>query len=68
MGCVSSVNIYLCPECDNTTFLKDFHDNNIFCRKCGLVVNAPYSADFIVDGFKVKKLDLIMVDVETYVL
>ena len=68
MGCVSSVNIYMCPECSNTTFLKDFHDGNIYCRKCGLVVVAPVNSPFVVDGFKVKKLDLIMVDVETYVL
>lgn len=27
-----------CPECENTTFKKDFKHQEIYCSKCGLIV------------------------------
>lgn len=41
-----------CVECDSTKFYKDYRLNETSCLKCGLVLYAPYTADFIVDGFK----------------
>lgn len=56
--------IHVCPECENDSFL--IHESSVFCRKCGLVVKAPYSPDYVTDGYKKKKVNLIMVDIDTY--
>ena len=41
-----------CIECDYTKFHYDYKLHETSCLKCGLVLYAPYNADFIVDGFK----------------
>ncbi|MBE6505258.1 MAG: hypothetical protein E7Z73_05900 [Methanobrevibacter millerae] len=27
-----------CPECENTTFKKDFKHQEVYCSRCGLIV------------------------------
>lgn len=48
-----------CVECDSTGFHTDYKLNEISCLKCGLVLYAPYSADFIVDGFKLERINML---------
>lgn len=43
--------ILQCPECENNTFKKEWHTMETYCLKCGLVIVAPPSCDFITDGF-----------------
>ena len=45
-----------CVECDSTEFYTDYKLKEISCLNCGLVLVAPYSADFIVDGFKIETI------------
>lgn len=44
-----------CIECDSTKFFHDYKLHETSCLSCGLVLYAPYSADFITDGFKFEK-------------
>lgn len=41
-----------CIECNSTKFYKDYKLNETSCLSCGLVLYAPYTTDFITDGFK----------------
>jgi len=41
-----------CIECNSTKFYHDYKLHETSCLRCGLVLYAPYNADFIVDGFK----------------
>lgn len=46
-----------CVECDSAEFYKDEKLKEISCLKCGLVLYAPPTADFITDGFKFEDAD-----------
>lgn len=41
-----------CFECGFDKFYQDMRLREISCLKCGLVLYAPYSPDFVTDGFK----------------
>lgn len=41
-----------CVECDSISFYTDYKLKEISCLGCGLVLVAPYSPDFVTDGFK----------------
>ena len=46
------VKINLCPNCDGHIFRYDEYHKEQYCYSCGLVINAPYTADFIRPDFK----------------
>lgn len=46
-------HIKVCPECNSHTFYKDTKHHETSCKVCGLVLIAPYSADFITPDFKI---------------
>lgn len=45
--------IWRCVECDSSSFHFEDHLMEISCCKCGLVLVAPSSPDFVTDGFNV---------------
>jgi len=44
--------IPLCPECLGQRFTKDFIHDEISCRRCGLVIIAPFTPNVVCKGFK----------------
>lgn len=46
------VPIKVCPECNSHLFKHEENIKEIYCKLCGLVLNAPYSPDFITPDFK----------------
>jgi len=51
---------YICPECraDKKNFNYDIYLDELSCRKCGLVIDAPYVAGLIFPGVKVIRVKL----------
>lgn len=45
--------IVKCFECDSASFHVEYKLNEISCLKCGLVLIAPPSPDFVTDGYRV---------------
>jgi transcription initiation factor TFIIIB Brf1 subunit/transcription initiation factor TFIIB len=41
----------LCPECRNSRFEEDDIHDEIICRQCGLVLDAPPCYDFRPAGY-----------------
>lgn len=60
------MKIKVCPECESGQyplgFSIDYKTQNIFCRKCGLVVIAPKGSDFIVPDLKDKEIIMCTID------
>lgn len=42
-----------CVECGSTSFHFEWHLREVSCCKCGLVLVAPPSPDFVTDGLNV---------------
>lgn len=40
------IPINVCPDCHSHLFTYDEHYKETYCKLCGLVITAPYSADF----------------------
>lgn len=52
------IKIKVCPECNSNCFSSDEIHLEIYCSKCGLVLKAPFSADFITPELKKIKIKL----------
>ena len=42
-----------CVECDSSSFYYDGKLKEVSCLGCGLVLVAPYSPDFVTDGYRI---------------
>ena len=54
------IKIKVCPECGSCKIKKDENTTEIFCSKCGLVIIAPPTMDYVTDGYKVMEIKLIV--------
>lgn len=54
------IKIKLCPECGSCETKKDEKTTEIFCSKCGLVIIAPPTTDYITDGYKSMEIKLMV--------
>jgi len=43
-----------CVECDSTEFHQEYKLREVSCCRCGLVLVAPPSPDFVVDGYGIE--------------
>lgn len=54
------IKIKLCPECGSCETTKDEKTTEIFCSKCGLVIIAPPTTEYITDGYKLLEIKLMI--------
>lgn len=47
------VPVKVCPECNSHLFKHDESKREMTCKLCGLVIHAPYNADFITPDLKI---------------
>jgi len=58
-----TLNIKVCPECKSNVFVNDEIHKETYCLRCGLIIKAPYTTDFIASGFaklKIKIFDITL--------
>lgn len=48
----------VCPECNKEHFFYDIYKEELSCRCCGLVLDAPYIAGIIFPGIKTIKIKI----------
>lgn len=46
------IHIKVCPECNSHIFNYDTYKKEVYCKLCGLIINAPPSADFTTPDLK----------------
>ena len=51
--------IKICPECHKRKFIKDDIHDEIYCKNCGLVIQAPYTYGVYYPGFPTIEIERI---------